>query len=46
VPGAADTAASLIAREQAIMPQWTRHLVFWDVAAAWGILTRLDGRDD
>src|SRR6266511_4504380 len=34
-------AALLAARETAIMPQRTRHLAFGDVAAAWGIITRL-----
>jgi len=38
---AADIAALLAARETAIMPERTRHLAFGDVAAAWGIITRL-----
>src|SRR6266540_3072045 len=41
VGSAADIAALLAARETAIMPQRTRHLAFGDVAAAWGIITRL-----
>jgi hypothetical protein len=38
---AADIAALLEAREAAVMPERTRHLAFGDVAAAWGVLTRL-----
>jgi len=38
---AADIAARLEAREAAVMPERTRHLAFGDVAAAWGVLTRL-----
>jgi transposase len=38
---AADIAALVEAREAAILPQRTRHLAFGDVAAGWGVLTRL-----
>ena len=38
---AADIAALLEAREVAVMPERTRHLAFGDVAAAWGVVTRL-----
>jgi transposase len=38
---AADIAALLEAREAAVMPERTRHLAFGDMAAGWGILTRL-----
>ncbi|MCA1673853.1 MAG: transposase, partial [Actinobacteria bacterium] len=38
---AADIAAALQAREVAMMPERTRHLAFGDLAAAWGVLTRL-----
>ena len=38
---AAEIAALLEAREAAMMPERTRHLAFGDLAAAWGILTRL-----
>ena len=38
---AAEIAALLDAREQAIMPERTRHLGFGDVAAAWGVLQEL-----
>jgi transposase len=41
VGSAADIAALLEAREAAVMPERTRHLAFGDVAAGWGILTRL-----
>jgi transposase len=41
VGSAGDIAALLEAREAAVMPQRTRHLAFGDVAAGWGILTRL-----
>jgi transposase len=34
--------AALDAREAASMPQRTRHLAFGDVAAVWGMLSRLD----
>ncbi len=39
---AAEIEALLDAREQAITPERTRHLAFGDVAAVWGMLTRLD----
>ncbi|MGH4021645.1 MAG: IS1634 family transposase [Pseudonocardiaceae bacterium] len=39
---AAEIEALLDAREQAVLPQRTRHLGFGDVAAVWGMLTRLD----
>ena len=38
---AAEIAALLEAREAVMMPERTRHLAFGDLAAAWGILTRL-----
>jgi transposase len=38
---AADIAALVEAREAAVMPERTRHLAFGDLAAGWGILTRL-----
>ena len=38
---AAEVAALLGAREQAVMPDRTRHLAFGDVAAAWGALSDL-----
>jgi transposase len=38
---AADIAALLDAREEAVMPARTRHLAFGDVAAVWGFLQRL-----
>ncbi|MGH3702511.1 MAG: hypothetical protein ACRDQY_24300 [Pseudonocardiaceae bacterium] len=38
---AADIAALLEARETAILPERTRHLVFGGLAVEWGILTRL-----
>jgi transposase len=38
---AAEIAALLDTREQAIMPERTRHLGFGDVAAAWGVLQEL-----
>ncbi|HUW16689.1 MAG TPA: IS1634 family transposase [Actinomycetes bacterium] len=41
VGSAADVAALLDAREQAILPDRTRHLAFGDVAAAWAMLTEL-----
>ncbi len=37
----ADIAAALDGREAAVMPERTRHLAFGDVAAVWGVLTRL-----
>jgi transposase len=39
---AADIAAAVEAREAAMLPERTRHLAFGDVAAAWGMLQRLD----
>src|SRR5450759_2520907 len=39
---AADIEALLEAREVAALPARTRHLGFGDVAAAWGVLERLD----
>lgn len=39
---AAEIEALLDEREQAILPERTRHLAFGDVAAVWGMLTRLD----
>src|SRR5882757_8643404 len=39
---AAEIEALLDAREQAITPDRTHHLAFGDVAAVWGMLTRLD----
>jgi transposase len=41
VGSAAEIAALLEAREAAVMPERTRHLAFGDMAAAWGVLTRL-----
>ena len=41
VGSAADVAALLDAREQAVMPDRSRHLAFGDVAAVWGILEEL-----
>lgn len=38
---AADVAALLDAREQAVMPDRSRHLAFGDVAAVWAILEEL-----
>jgi len=38
---AADIAAAMEARDDAMLPQRTRHLAFGDVAAAWGILDGL-----
>jgi len=38
---AADIAAALEAREAASMPERTRHLGFGDLAATWGILSRM-----
>jgi transposase len=38
---AADIEALLDAREQAVVPQRTRHLAFGDVAAVWTVMTRL-----
>jgi transposase len=39
---AADIAAAFEGREQAMMPERTRHLAFGAAAAAWGMLTELD----
>src|SRR6266567_2095625 len=39
---AADIAAAIGARETATLPKRTRHLAFGDVAAAWGMLQKLD----
>jgi transposase len=39
---AADIAAALEARDALSLPERTRHLAFGDVAAAWGMLERLD----
>ncbi len=39
---AADVAAAVAGGEAAIKPERTRHLAFGDVAAVWGMLTRLD----
>jgi len=39
---AADIEALLDAQDTAMMPARTRHLAFGDVAAAWGVLDRLD----
>jgi len=39
---AADIEALLDAQDTAMMPARTRHLAFGDVAAAWGVLARLD----
>src|SRR5664279_2804306 len=41
VGSAADVAALLDAREQAVMPDRSRHLAFGDVAAVWAILEEL-----
>jgi transposase len=41
VGSAAEIEALLEAREQAVMPERTRHLAFGDVAAAWGVLDEL-----
>jgi transposase len=41
VGSAADIEALLDAREEAVMPQRTRHLAFGDVAAVWGFIQRL-----
>jgi hypothetical protein len=41
VGSAADIEALLDAREDAVMPQRTRHLAFGDVAAVWGFIQRL-----
>jgi hypothetical protein len=38
---AADVEALLEAREQAVLPDRTRHLAFGDVAAVWGVLDEL-----
>lgn len=38
---AADIEALLDAREEAVMPQRTRHLAFGDVAAVWGLIQRM-----
>jgi transposase len=38
---AADIAALLDAREEAVTPERTRHLAFGDVAAVWGLIHRL-----
>lgn len=39
---AAEIEALLDAREEAMLPERTRHLAFGDVAAVWGLLQRLD----
>jgi transposase len=39
---AADIATALAEHDAAMMPERTRHLAFGDVAAVWGLLTRLD----
>jgi transposase len=39
---AAEIEALLDAREEATLPERTRHLAFGDVAAVWGLLQRLD----
>lgn len=39
---AADIEALLDGQQAAVMPDRTRHLAFGDVAAAWGVLDRLD----
>jgi transposase len=39
---AAEVEALLDARQQAMLPERTRHLAFGDVAAVWGMLRRLD----
>jgi transposase len=39
---AAEIEAMLDAREEAMLPERTRHLAFGDVAAVWGLLRRLD----
>ena len=41
VGSATEVAALLDAREQAVLPDRTRHLAFGDVAAAWALLTEL-----
>ena len=41
VGSAADVAALLDAREQAVMPDRSRHLAFGDIAAVWAILEEL-----
>ena len=38
---AADVAAAVEAREQAMAPERTRHLAFGDVAAVWGVSRKL-----
>jgi transposase len=38
---AAEIAAAMQAREQAMLPERTRHLAFGDVAAVWGMLGKL-----
>lgn len=42
VGSAVEIEALLDAREEAMLPERTRHLVFGDVAAVWGLLRRLD----
>jgi len=42
IGSAADVEALLDAREQAVLPERTRHLDFGAVAAAWGLLQELD----
>lgn len=42
VGSAAEIEALLDAREEALLPERTRHLAFGDVAAVWGLLQRLD----
>jgi transposase len=39
---AEEIAAAVAARDAASLPERTRHLAFGDVAAVWGVLTRLD----
>jgi transposase len=39
---AAEIEALLSSREEAMVPERTRHLAFGDVAAVWGVLQRLD----
>ena len=39
---AADIAAAMEASQAAMLPERTRHLAFGDVAAAWGMLEKLD----
>ena len=41
VGAAAEVEALLDAREQAMLPERTRHLAFGALAAAWGLLARL-----